>query len=43
MYMEPVVDLSRPGHEPLEFKVAEINPQTVANAFRVSLLLNFGR
>ena len=33
---EPVVELSRSGYESLEFKVGEINPQTVANAFRVS-------
>lgn len=34
--MEPVIELSRPGCESLEFKVSEISPQTVGNAFRVS-------
>ena len=38
--MEPVVELSRPGCESLEFKVGEINPQTVANVFRVSSIQN---
>ena len=31
------MELSRPGSDPLEFKVCDVTPQTVANAFHVSL------
>ena len=33
---ERFVELSRTGHEPLEFAVADITPQSVASAFDVS-------
>ena len=39
--MEPIVGLSRPGCESLDFKVGEINPQTVANTFRVSPKISY--
>ena len=35
--MEPVVELYREGMDTLEFKVDEINQQSVASAFHVSL------
>lgn len=36
---EPLVELSRPGCESLDFKLTDINPSTVANAFRVSIAM----
>ena len=35
---EPLVELSRLGCESLDFKLTDINPSTVVNAFRVRLL-----
>ena len=36
MAQDPLVELSRVGSDPLEFKLSEITPQTVANVFHVS-------
>ena len=37
MAQDPLVELSRVGSDPLEFRLSEITPQTVANVFNVSL------
>ena len=39
MAEERFVELSRSGHEPLEFAVVDTTPQSVASAFDVSYLL----
>ena len=36
MAQDPLVELSRVGTDPLEFKLSEITPLTVANVFHVS-------
>ena len=36
---EPLVEVSRPGCESLDFKLTDINPSTVANAFCVSIAM----
>ena len=37
---DPLVELSRAGSDPLEFKLSEISPQTVANVFHVRITLS---
>ena len=40
---DPLVELSRAGSDPLEFRLSEISPQTVANVFHVSNISTNGK